>query len=125
MVCGTYRLLEDSVQNQAGILAGTFASYFYLDSAGSVRYDDIGDVADDHCNNQFVGTWTAYSSHLIERCNWGDSRIPNSEQLDSGAGEFGPDERFAKNGWQNYIDAYISAGPKDQAVMMERAEWWK
>lgn len=50
VLCGTYRLLEDPNQLHAGILTGTFASYFYLDRTGVVRYDDIDDVADGYTN---------------------------------------------------------------------------
>lgn len=125
VVCGTYRFLEDSVQLHAGEFTGSFASYFYLDPNGSVRYDDIEDIADGYCNNQFVGVWVSFDGGISKRCNWGDARIPNGEQLDGGAGEFGPDEKYANNGWQNYIDAYMGADPSEDALLIEREEWWK
>lgn len=125
LVGGTYRFLEDPVQRHSGTLQGTFVSYFYIDAKGGIRYDDIEDVADGYCNNQFVGTWTSSKGDLVKRCNWGDSRIPNAEALDGGAGEFGPDEKYAPNGWQSYLDAYFYAGPRERALAIERAEWWK
>lgn len=125
LLCGMYRLLEDPRQRQAGILSGTFASYFYIDRNGAIRYDNIEDIADGYCNNQFVGTWVSYSSNAPKRCNWGDQRIPMCGDLDVGAGDFSPDEKYALNGWRSYIDAYGGSIPDKRALEIERAEWWK
>ena len=125
VICGTYRLLEDPGQNHVGLLAGTFASYFYVDHRGSVRYDDTRNVADDYCNNQFVGIWASYEGRQTKRCNWGDERIPGSGDLDIGAGEFSPDDKYLPLGWQSYRDAYFGPAHNKKASALENADWWK
>lgn len=124
VVCGRYRLLEDPAQPYSGTFTGSFTSYFYLDRAGSVRYDDIEDVADGYNNNQFVGEWISYDGGSIKRCNWGDFRIPNGRDMDIGAGYFSPVDEYLSYGWRSYRDAYF--GPKNErSIATERVEWWK
>lgn len=61
-------------------------------------------VADGFSNCQYEGTWTtSYKTNKIKRCNWGDYRIPNSSDLDEGCGEFIPQKKYARFGWENYI----------------------
>jgi hypothetical protein len=125
LVCGTYRLLEDPIQQHSGLFSGSFASYFYLDRNGAVRYDNIDEFSDGHCNNQFVGTWSSYEGHKTKRCNWGDGRIPNAGYFDMGAGEFSPAEEYLMNGWQNIKPSYQFGPEGDRARSAERVEWWK
>lgn len=125
LVCGTYRLLEDPSQHHAGILTGTFASYFYIDRTGAVRYDDIDEVADGYTNNQFVGSWASYTGRSSKRCNWGDMRIPNSKNFDIGAGEFSPSTEFLMHGWENFPAIYQTGPEGERARSAERVEWWR
>ncbi|MCB0765888.1 MAG: hypothetical protein KDB95_01630 [Flavobacteriales bacterium] len=124
LVCGTYRLLEDPIQRFSGTFTGSFASYFYIDRNGKVRYDDIEDVADGYTNNQFVGTWQPYHDGPTKRCNWGDFRIPNGRDMDIGAGCFSPADEYLANGWRSYRDAYFGS-QNDKAFVIEREEWWR
>ena len=125
VVCGTYRLLENPEQRHVGLLTGSFASYFYIDRTGSVRWDNIEAGMDSYCNNQFVGTWTSYDGRQTKRCNWGDERIPGSGKLDIGAGIFSPDDKYLPFGWQTYRDAYFGSAPNEKASAIESADWWK
>ncbi len=125
LLCGTYRLLEDPHQKHAGILAGTFVSYFYLDRNGAIRYDDIEDGADGFSNNLFVGEWASYSSKTGKRCNWGDYRIPKSGDLDIGAAEFSPDDKYLANGWQDISDMFNGRHGTYKAMDAEQKQWWK
>jgi hypothetical protein len=36
-------------------------------------------------------------------CNWGEIRIPFCGDLDGGAGEFIPNPKYVKNGWEDLI----------------------
>ena len=125
LVCGRYELLEDPSQKQAGLFIGWFASFFYIDRTGAVRYDDIDDVADGYTNNQFVGEWSSYDGKFRKRCNWGDDRIPNSGDLDMGAGDFSPAEEFSSKGWENISLSYQIGPAGDRARAAEREIWWK
>jgi hypothetical protein len=46
-----------------------------------------------------------------------------SGDLDIGAGEFAPEKKYWRFGWQNYIDAYSRDNQK--ARREEEREWWK
>nr|MBP6410083.1 hypothetical protein [Pseudarcicella sp.] len=69
--------------------------------------DAISFNSDGFFNNQFIGSWTSYKTNTSKKCNWGDYRIPESGNLDVGAGEFSVDEKYLKNGWKNYSQAFM------------------
>ena len=85
-------------------------------------------MADGFYNNQFVGTWTSYKTNSSKKCHWGDFRIPESGDLDSGDGEFIVNEKYAKNGWSNYITAHSYGYPisneTQKAQEIEKEKWW-
>ena len=121
-------LYEDSKQKSAGFFFGKLKMGFLIDDKGQFRYDAISYVADEFCNNQFVGSWTSYGTKSTKKSNWGDYRIPESGNLDIGVGEFSVDEKYVKNGWENYRLAW-STYPETQEVInakqKEKEEWWK
>jgi hypothetical protein len=125
IITGDYIFYENPRQKHVGIFGGSFVSNWMIDQ-GKVVYDDLAQVADGFSNNQFVGTWTSYSGKPDSPCHWGDYRIPLSGELDDGAGEFHPNEKFHDKGWRNYHDAYSGNSPRrEQALMEEQREWWK
>ncbi len=126
-VTGKYEFYEDPDQNETGIFKGAFQTNFYIDQKGKLKYDALMAVADGFDNNQFEGTWTNYKKTVTRTCNWGDFRIPNSQKLDCGAGEFGPTDEYLKNGWENYR-AIMSGSSDDkkinEAIKKENLKWW-
>lgn len=127
-VIGEYVFYENPLQKHVGQFKGVFSANWYLDKEGNLKYDDLSDVADGFTNNEFVGTWTSYSGTLVKICNWGDSRIPMSGDLDTGAGEFYPSKEYQENGWMTYVQAYSGGYDKvvqDNARKSEQTEWWK
>jgi hypothetical protein len=116
IIIAEYKFLENKDQPHSGIFIGTFESDFYLDKNSKAQYDDIELNADGYTNNQFVGQWVDYKNNLAKRCNWGDFRVPNSGDLDIGAGEFSPNDKYLKYGWQSV---------RDQNEKIENAKWWK
>jgi hypothetical protein len=123
IVVGEYHFSESRRESSTGKFDGAFATYWYIDREGRLRYDDIESQADGFLDNQFVGNWTSYSTGAVKIANWGDFRIPLSGDLDIGAGEFSPDDKYLKFGWQSYRDAYINNDR--QARLVEEREWWK
>lgn len=119
---GTYVFYEDPSQKHVGTFKGTFSADWYIDKTDALRYDDFMIEADGYSNNRFNGTWSSYGGALVKPCNWGDYRIPNSGDLDGGAGEFMPGEKYLTKGWQNYYD--MIAGD-NAARAREEAAWWK
>lgn len=122
-VAGEYHFAEDKNQTSTGTFDGVFVTNWYIDRGGRLKYDDVESFSDGYSNNQFAGTWTSYRSGAKRTANWGDSRIPLSGDLDIGAGEFSPDDKYLKNGWQSYRDAYQNNSRK--ALAEERRQWWR
>jgi hypothetical protein len=108
----SYEFKEDPKQSHSGFFRGTAAILWYLGKKGELRYDDTWNCADSFTNNCFVGTWTSYNAKATRPCNWGDARIPFSGDLDNGAGEFHPHDKYLGSGWGTY--------PADVSV-----PWWK
>jgi hypothetical protein len=100
---GTFQFNEDPKQKHVGIFEGTMLLYWYLDRAGKIQYDDVELGADAYRNNQYVSTWTQYGSKTGKRANWGEYRIPNSDDLDIGDGEFSVSPKYLDNGWRDLL----------------------
>jgi len=122
-IVGSYTLNEEASQKNSGLFSGVFLTAFYQDSDKKILYNDLAVGADGYRNNQYVGTWTSYTTKTTKPCNWGDSRIPDSGDLDTGSGEFIPARKYRKFGWQTYADAYEGNNPTAQT--REQATWWK
>lgn len=122
-VFGEYHFVEDAKQTSTGKFDGSFVTYWILDANGKLQYDEVMMGADAYLNNQFAGTWTSHRSKASKPASWGDSRIPVAGGLDIGAAEFSPEQKYIKNGWQNYVNAY--AKQNERAMAEERRQWWK
>lgn len=122
-------LYEDKKQPLTGFIKGVLESQFLIDNKGQFRYDAIMFVGDGFSNNQFVGSWTSYKTSVSKKCKWGDYRIPECGDLDIGAGEFSPADKYLKNGWENYRKAYSYSDPNNlnskQARQKEDEQWWE
>lgn len=118
-----YELKEPIGQQSAGAFRGVLRTDWYLDRKGKMQYDDINSYSDSFSNNQYVGTWQSYKTRRVKRCNWGDYRIPNADDLDQGAAEFSPADKYIAQGWQSYQQAWVEN--KADAREQEKAAWWK
>jgi hypothetical protein len=116
-----YKLLEDKLQKSAGVFEGYAVLRLRCQEGGAV-YEDIEQDADGFYNNQFVGTWTSNATKAVKPCNWGDYRIPQCGDLDQGAGEFLPANKYLQYGWQGYYNAIINLSNADIAI--ENKQWW-
>ena len=121
-------LYEDKKQQSTGFIKGKLKTYFIIDDKQKFRYDALSFVADGFSNNEFECTWTSYKTNNTKVCNWGDYRIPNSKDLDIGAGEFSVDDKYVKNGWENYKLAWGYDPDKPETVKAKQIEfekWWQ
>lgn len=121
-------IYEDNKETSTGYIKGKLITEFIIDDKIEFRYDALNFVSDGYSNNQFEGTWTSYQSKKIKKCNWGDYRIPDSGNFDVGAGEFSFDEKYVKNGWENYKLAWNGSNlntDAERARQIELEEWWK
>lgn len=127
ILVGEYHLKEDSTESHSGVFTGVFATYWYKDSTGIIKYNNRGDVAASYCNNQFLGKWNSYSKPQTLVANWGDSRIPQSGGLDVGTSEFGPSRSFIDKGWKSFITLWSGGSSEEEvkaAAKEERRKWW-
>ncbi len=120
-------LLEDPKQSSTGSIKGTLLLGFVIDNKGVFRYDALQFYADGFSNNTFKGNWTSYKTGAVKKCNWGDYRIPESGDLDVGAGEFSPDSKYFDKGWKYYILSLFGETETDVELgkRNEAAQWWK
>lgn len=121
-------LYEDQKEQNAGLIKGKLQSDFLIDKYGKFRYDALMLVADGFTNNNFTGTWTSYKSGVSKKCNWGDYRIPESKLLDIGAGQFSVDQKYRKNGWENFTiawNSHLETPEVKRARQKELLAWWK
>jgi len=114
-IIANYTFFENPKQNYVGYFKGILKSGFYFDGENKLKYDDFVLEADGYRNNEFVGSWISYTTKKEKVCNWGDFRIPFSNGLDIGAGEFSPDRKYFEFGWKEYTEM-----PYDKID-----EWWK
>lgn len=119
-------LYEDRKQPSTGLIQGKLTTNFIVDSK-EIRYDALMFVADGFSNNQFRGTWISYKTNAWKKCNWGDYRIPDSGDLDSGTGEFMVSEKYINHGWASYMLQYKAANLnlKNEQQVTENKAWWK
>ncbi len=117
-----YNLYEDPKQRGSGVFIGILKTDFFIKD-GKILLDTLDLESDNYCNNQFVGIWQSYRTGKEKICNWGLYRIPYSGDLDIGAGEFSPNQKYWKYGWYNYYKAYIELDTI--ALKKEKQKWWK
>jgi len=103
-----YDFRENPAQNASGVFAGVMSVDWYVSAEGKLFYDDVMDAADSYRNNQYKGLWTPYgdATGTSKVANWGEYRIPDSAELDYGAGEFMPNPKYKHNGWDDYNPAH-------------------
>jgi hypothetical protein len=101
LIIGEYNLQELISQYHSGTFQGIMTLGWYKDSSGVIHYDDIDSYSDNFNNNQYVGSWTRYSTSKKIVSNWGEFRIPFSGDLDIGAGEFSPNPKYYDKGWNS------------------------
>ncbi|MBN1790918.1 MAG: hypothetical protein JW830_10505 [Bacteroidales bacterium] len=121
ILLANYELFEDQKQGGSGRFKGILETRFYLNGE-KILYDNLDIESDDFYNNQFVGNWESYKNMVVKKCNWGDFRIPYSNDLDIGIGEFSPSEKHLNNGWLNYYKAYTLQDM--EAKKVEDYKWW-
>ena len=124
VLIGEYEFFEDTTQNHVGIFKGRFISSFHITETGDLEYNVTSIFSANYINNQFTGTWKPYNSNNERTANWGDYRIPQSGDLDIGASEFSPADKYLKFGWQTYRDAYFSLERDENAIKIEKQKWW-
>lgn len=100
LLIGDYSFKENKDQSHSGEFIGIMTIYWYIDKNSALCYDSIESYSDSYRNNQYIGIWKDYKIKNEKICNWGEYRIPYSGDLDIGAGEFSPNEKYYDKGWK-------------------------
>lgn len=121
-LCGHYQFDEDEFSG-GGVLTGKMWIGFAKIN-GRFYYDafKLG-LADGYSNRQYEGVWTSKDLTHMEKCNWGDFRIPDSQGLDIGAGEFSPVDEHSGQGWQVYTCGWAE-NDSLQAIYQADMQWF-
>ena len=121
-LCGHFQFDEDEFSG-GGVLTGKMWIGFAKIN-GRFYYDafKLG-LADGYSNRQYEGVWTSKGLTRMEKCNWGDFRIPDSQGLDIGAGEFSPVDEHSGQGWQVYTCGWAE-NDSLQAIYQADMQWF-
>jgi TPR repeat protein len=100
-VIAEFILDEDTKQKNSGVFRGVLVTGWYVDMADKLIPAGLcsGDCEN---NNQFYGEWTSHKGGAPKTVAWGLNRIPMSGDLDMGAGEFSPADKYLDYGWLEY-----------------------
>ncbi len=120
-------LYEDHQLSATGSITGQLTITYMISPKKQFLYNTLNYQSDNFSNNQFRGQWTSYKTKTSKICNFGDFRIPDSGDLDIGAGEFSPDPKYFHKGWKYYILSRYGETEIDSDLgkKEERREWWK
>ena len=102
VLIGEFTFSENSNYSATGLFKGVFVARWYLNLDRHLIYDNIDSDSDSYSNNQFLGTWTSYKTNKVSQCAWGHYKIPCAGDLNIGAAEFSPNEKYFDFGWENY-----------------------
>ena len=118
---------EDKKLTSTGFIKGEMTIGYVIDPKNNFRYNALYFYSDGFSNNQFKGTWTSYKTNSSKKCNFGDYRIPESGNLDIGAGEFSPDPKYFDKGWKHYILTQFGETEIDVEIgrKKEKEKWWR
>ena len=118
---------EDKKLTSTGFIKGEITIGYVIDSKKNFRYNALYFYSDGYSNNEFKGTWTSYKTNISKKCNFGDYRIPESGDLDIGAGEFSPDPKYFDKGWKYYMLSLYGETEIDTEIgrKKEKEKWWK
>ena len=109
---------------EKGDITGSMISYFDMQTDTPHFFDYNLSYCDGFRNNQFVGEYKdAQDKQITQSVCWGAFRIPNCGDLDVGAGEFSPNEKYLPYGWRSYYEAQ-TIGTED-VWQIESLPWWK
>lgn len=117
---------EDRKMTSTGSIKGTMTVGYIIDK-NKLKYNSLAYDTDGFSNNEFKGKWTSYKTGVSKKCNWGDYRIPESGDLDIGAGEFSPDPKYFDKGWKYYILSMYGETELNTNLgkKKENEKWWK
>jgi hypothetical protein len=125
VIAGDYTFFESPEIKSSGMFNGRFVTYCTKSATGELGYLDLPATRG---NNQFSGEWKDYKKQKGIVANWGDSRIPNSGDLDVGTSEFGINLKYQMYGWDSFIKTQRGRYDKEtmeEAIKAEDFEWWK
>ena len=125
LIGGEYTFYETPDFGHSGKFKGRFVTYWTKSETEKFEYMELPAIEG---NNQFSGTWIQYGKTNEIITNWGDSRLPNSGDLDVGTSEFGVNTKYQEFGWDSFLKAHFygcDKETKEKARKKEMDKWWE
>ena len=97
----SYELAEDENLTATGVFKGKMI-VMWLKKVNAAPVYFLPFNRDSERNYQFFGTWTSYKTKKTSVASWGEYRIPCSGDFDLGDGDFGPNPKYWKYGWEEF-----------------------
>lgn len=118
-----YELYEDNTQGKFGVFKGIFECAIQIDHINkNIKLDESFAVADGYYNRSYVGTHLDKKTEILNKCIWGDYRLPFSFDFDCGDGIMRACEEYVQNGWENFNND--SEYEYDGESYRLKDEWW-
>lgn len=120
--------------NDSGEILGKAEWYLFKPENGILFFSSnfgVETCSDGLSNLLFKGQWKNVNSNSNRKLRFGWARIPDSQNLDCGAGEFIPCSDADKYGWKNYREYYQKCVSPSRATsdecsaLKEQDAWWK
>lgn len=130
VIIADYTLREDATQKCSGEFRGILGAYGYVtdDALGNIKVDNIAQDGDGYMNRSYVGIWQSYKDPaLVERCMWGDGRLPFRFDFDIGDGEMRVNPKYASSEWDRFLrwkDLDIIEPESGDSRATYKNPWW-
>jgi len=119
-----YEFYENKEQSDTGIFKGFFEATVRINQKNkSIKLDERLSRGILYNNRTYVGTWTSYEGKPIEKCIWGDYRLPFTFDFDCGERIMMACDKYIKNGWETFSDGSEYDCSVEPCRL--RNQWWK
>jgi hypothetical protein len=110
----TFELREDKQTKGSGVFKGTLS--FGLTFKREKFIDNLWEYEGDGFSNFiYNGSWTSYLTGKSKKCIWGQGKLPDTGDFDSGVGMRVINKKYQNNGWATDKQLNLIDNPK---------RWW-
>lgn len=103
---GTYNFFETNGRDTSGIFNGKIKIGFHVNiEDGSVDFDLLDWMQSSYLNYEMIGFWNEYGKERKYKTYFSEGHM--NIDLDGGAGEFCPKQKYRKYGWDSFIKEYF------------------
>jgi hypothetical protein len=124
-VFARYEFREDTATAHHGVFRGVMEAAVVRKGRGrSVGLDSSNSSADGYWNRSYVGTWTESGTVRVQKCIWGDNRLPFTFDFDRGDGDMMVNDKYSMNGWDEF-NARVEWIEVEKGKFEPKDPWWR